>query len=579
MWLIRPKRKLAEIARVNRQDIIKSKLSRRDMIAAGLIGAGGFLITKKGLSSRAEASDPVSPPTTPFIEPMPIAAVKQPVSSLTPAPTQAPLPGEGRTRPHQGWSQFPAALLYELSCAPGQHSFHSQLPTQTIWGYDGTFPGPTFHARYGEPILVRNLNQLPQNHVGFGSPQISRHLHNGHTPSESDGFPCDFFPLTPSGPQLFYDQHYPNVLAGFTDPQYAATMGDPREAMSTLWYHDHRIDFTAQNTYKGLAGFYLLFNDQDTGDETTGFRLPSGDYDVPMVLTDRLFDEDGMLYYDLFNTDGVLGDKFMVNGKIQPFFEVSRRRYRFRILSAGPSRFYQLHITNPNNLSQTIQFYQISNDGNLLPQGIQTNKLRLSVAERADIIIDFSQFAPGTRIYLENRLEQKDGRGPTNKIKSAGQGDYLMRFDVTLPDVPDLSAAPPYSYYALPPQGPVSQTRTWAFTRTNGQWAVNNVLMQPNCTQILASVPVNSAEHWIFQNSSGGWQHPIHNHFEEFQIVTRNGAPPPNYELARKDVTWLNFNEQVKVFSRFRDFTGRYPMHCHNTVHEDHAMMFRWDIV
>jgi FtsP/CotA-like multicopper oxidase with cupredoxin domain len=579
MWLIRPKRKLAEIARKNRQEIIDAKLSRRDLFTLGLLGAGGYLVATKGLSSRAEASDPVSPPTTPFMEPLAFPAVKTPVSSLSPAPQQAPLAGEGRTRPHQGWPQFAPVLLYELRHQQAPHSFHPQLPTQNVWGYDGAVPGPTFHAHYGQPILIRNFNDLPQNHVGFGSPQVSRHTHNGHTPSESDGFPCDFFPLNQGGPELFYDQHLPNVLAGFTDPQYAATMGDPREAMSTLWYHDHRIDFTAQNTYKGLAGFYLLFNDQDTGDETTGYRLPSGNYDVPLALADKVFDESGQLYYDLFNLDGILGDKFTVNGKIQPFFQVARRRYRFRFLNTGPSRFYQLHITNPNNLSQIIQFYQIANDGNLLPQGIQTNKARMSVAERVDIILDFSQFAPGTTLYLENRLEQKDGRGPTNKIKAAGRGDYLMRFDIVLPDAPDFSAAPPYSYYALPPMTAVSRSRTWKFDRTNGQWAVNNILMDPTCSQVLASIPIGSAEHWTFENSSGGWQHPIHNHFEEFQIVNRNGAPPPNYELARKDVVWLNFNEQVKVFSRFRDFTGRYPMHCHNVVHEDHAMMFRWDIV
>jgi FtsP/CotA-like multicopper oxidase with cupredoxin domain len=579
MWLIRPKRKLAEIARNNRQEIINAKLSRRDMITMGLIGAGGYLVAKKGLTSRAEASTLVSPPTTPFTVPLSFPAVKTPVASLSPTPQQAPLPGEGRTRPHQGWTQFAPALLYELRHQQALHSFHPQLPTQNVWGYDGTVPGPTFHARYGQPILVRNFNDLPQNHVGFGSPMVSRHTHNGHTPSESDGFPCDHFPLTQGGPELFYDQHFPNVLAGFTDPQYAATMGDPREAMSTLWYHDHMIDFTAQNTYKGLAGFYLLFNDQDTGDETTGFHLPSGNYDIPMALADKVFDENGQLYYDLFNLDGILGDKFTVNGKIQPFFEVSRRRYRFRILNTGPSRFYQLHITNPNNLAQQIQFYHIATDGNLLPQGIQTNKIRTSVAERMDIIIDFSQFAPGTTLYLENRLEQKDGRGPTNKIKAAGTGDYLMRFDVNLPNVADFSAAPPYAFYQLPTMGPVSQTRTWNFNRTNGQWAVNNILMDPTCSQVMASIPVGSAEHWIFLNSSGGWQHPIHNHFEEFRIITRNGAPPPNYEVARKDIVWLNFNEQVKVFQRFRDFTGRYPMHCHNVVHEDHAMMFRWDIV
>jgi len=185
-------------------------------------------------------------------------------------------------------------------------------------------------------VLVRNFNDLPAQNGGVGMNSVTTHLHNAHTPSESDGFPCDFFP---SG--KFYDQHYPNQLAGFGTTHQPN--GDPNESLGTLWYHDHRVDFTSQNVYKGLTGFYCLFNNQDTGNETTGFRLPGVPdpnnfyaplkYDVPLMLADRVFDPStGILFFDLFNFDGILGDKFLVNGKIQPFFEVEPRRYRFRIL-------------------------------------------------------------------------------------------------------------------------------------------------------------------------------------------------------------------------------------------------------
>src|SRR5262249_14285292 len=154
---------------------------------------------------------------------------------------------------------------------------------------------------------------------GFGRPEISMHLHNGHTPSESDGFPTDFF-----GPGKFYDHHYPNCLAG----------NDDRESLNTLWYHDHRVDFTSQNVYKGLAGFHLLFDERDSGNENdpnpNAFRLPSGEFDVPMLLADKVFDDDGNVFFDLFNLDGILGDKFTANGKIQPFFQVHPRKYRLR---------------------------------------------------------------------------------------------------------------------------------------------------------------------------------------------------------------------------------------------------------
>ena len=560
-------------AAANRRELIAARVSRRDLMKMGLLTSAGFLVPKNGLSARAsDGSNPQSPPTRAFIEPLPMIPVKQPVAALTPAPTIAPnvAAGEGRTRSHQALARFPPAKLYEVHQKALLASVSPDLPLQTIWGFDGLCPGPTYIARYGEPILVRNFNELPADNGGFGLNEVSTHLHNGHTPSESDGFPCDFFRAG-----QFYDQHYPNVLAGF-DSTHPPT-GDPNEALSTLWYHDHRADFTSQNAYKGLEGFYLVFNDRDTGDETTGFRLPSGEFDVPLMVADKVFDENGVMFFDLFNLDGILGDKFMVNGKLQPFFQVHPRRYRFRILDGGPSRFYEFFLTDPDAPNTPLPFWQIANDGNLLPRPIQVTSVRLGVAERTDVVIDFSQLA-GRSIILENRLEQTDGRGPTGKILSAGQGNALLRFDVVLPPVADQSADPAsiVKFYDLPPIEPPRVTRTFRFERDNGQWAVNGRFF--DCNEVRFRVQRNTAEKWVLQNNSGGWQHPIHIHFEEFQIGSRNGQPPPGVERSRKDVVRLQFNEEITIFFRFRDFSGRYPMHCHNTVHEDHAMMVRWEI-
>jgi FtsP/CotA-like multicopper oxidase with cupredoxin domain len=592
-------------ARKNRQEIAAAGLSRRELFKMGLITSAGFLIPKKGLSARALNSAGVrddceeSPATTPFVEPLPTLANGGMVTNTTvnsfaecfpPPVAPCPSPREGRTAPHQALTRFPPQKLYEVHQRRTLKSVHPQLPLQPLWGFARAIdppgvawsPGPIYVEHYNVPILVRNFNELPSNNEGFGRNQVSTHQHNGHTPSESDGFPCDWYN---SG--KFYDQHYPNVLAGF-DSTHAPT-GDINESLSTLWYHDHRVDFTAQNTYKGLAGFYLLFNEFDTGNEETGFRLPSfPEFDIPLMFTDRVFDEEtGLLCFDLFNLDGILGDKFLVNGKIQPFFNVQPRRYRFRLLDAGPSRFYQFHLTNMQNLGANNTFWQISNDGNLLPQPIQVNKVRLGVAERADIIIDFSQYA-GKTIYLENRLEQDDGRGPDGDILPAGQGNRVLKFVVGAGTVPDGSAHPStQSFYALPSTaGTPRVTRLFRFDRTNGQWAINNKLMDSTCQDVRfrvlrGRVGVPSIEHWILQNNSGGWSHPIHIHFEEFQILERNGQPLPanSVERSRKDVVRLGPNETVKLFFRFRDFAGRYPMHCHNTVHEDHAMMLRFDIV
>lgn len=377
--------------------------------------------------------------------------------------------------------------------------------------------------------------------------------------------------------------------------------GNVQEALGFLWYHDHRVDHTGENTYKGLVGPAIIFNEFDTGDETTGFRLPSfPEFDVPLLLADRFFDPTtGLLAFDTFNFDGVLGNTFLVNGKVQPFFEVQERRYRLRVLDVGPSRFYEFFLTNPDDLSQRIPFWVIANDGNLLPQPIEVTSHRIGVAERVDIIVDFNKiaqrFGNPSRIRLENRLEQVNGRGPTGKILAAGQGDQLLEFrlvgnpvaddsfdpePVSFPHVPASAGAAVFAPISLPDISGVTPriTRTFRFERGNGQWQINGKFM--DCTRFRLTAQINTAERWIIQNKSGGWQHPIHIHLEEFRILSRNGKPvrPGDVEFSRKDVMQLRFNEEIEILMRFRDFRGGYPMHCHNTVHEDHQMMLLWNI-
>jgi FtsP/CotA-like multicopper oxidase with cupredoxin domain len=604
--------RLARNAWRNRQDLVAAHMtSRRDLLKLGLLTSAGYLVAKHGLSSRVASAQVASPPTREFADPLPIAPVKRPlpngIEDLSPRPTIQPnnAQGEGRTRPHQAFTRypqkfpFPPQKVFEIRQTLAPSFVSSDLPQQMLWGFDGMTPGPTYHARYGEQILVRNRNELPSDNGGFGINQASTHLHNSHTPSESDGFPDDYFP-NPHKPEIanavFYDHHYPNAMAGFST-NYAPD-GDYNECLSTLWYHDHRHSFTAQNTYKGLAGFYLMFNQYDTGDETTGYRLPGVrdpndfyalvQYDIPMILTDRLFDpSSGALFYDLFEQDGILGDKFLVNGKIQPYLEVQPRRYRFRILDGGPSRFYQLFLTDKGT-NTAIPFWHIGNDGNLLPKPIKVTSAALSVAERADIVIDFSAWA-GKTLYLENRLRQSDGRGPDENIGTAGslwpagKGNFLMQFRVGTAAVQDDSvnfATTAVQFYPMPARETPRVTRTFRFDRTNGMWAINNQLYPDEAGVVRFRVKQNTAEQWNFQNNSGGWMHPIHVHFEEFQMIRRNGraVAAGNIEYSRKDTLRLQHGELNNVFFRFRDFEGRYAMHCHNTLHEDHAMMLRFDI-
>jgi FtsP/CotA-like multicopper oxidase with cupredoxin domain len=597
----------------NRQELIGAQMHRRrELLKLGLLSGAGYLLAKNGLSTRAHAADPViSPPTRAFVDPLPIMPIKRPLArgvlDLSPAPTIAPnnAGGEGRTRPHQAFLTypqkftFPPPKVFEIVQRAAPLSVSPDLPVQNLWTFDGFSPGPTYHARYGEGILVRNRNQLPADNGGFGMPQVSTHLHNLHSPSESDGFPGDYFP-NPENPAIanatYYDHHYPNVLAGFSSTH--PPDGDVNEALSTLWYHDHRVAFTAQNVYKGLAGFYLLFNQFDTGDETTGFHLPGRrdpndfyapvKYDIPLFLSDRVFDgETGQLFFDLFDTDGILGDKFMVNGKIQPYLEVEPRRYRFRVHDGGPSRFYQLFLTD-QGANTAIPFWQIANDGNLLPTAIPVTSVILGVAERMDIIIDFSKFKPGTTLYFENRINQIDGRGPVANFGAPlstvppGKGNFILKFIVgstlTFPDASTDPATKP-KYYALPARPLPRVTRTLQFERELDTWMVNGKAFPDAADVVHFRVRKNSAEQWNLANNSGGWMHPIHIHFEEFRLLSRNGvAVNSGFEFSRKDVLRVQHGELNSVFFRFRDFEGRYPLHCHNLLHEDHAMMMRWDI-
>ncbi|MGH8433067.1 MAG: multicopper oxidase family protein [Pseudomonas sp.] len=550
---------------------------------------------------------PPSPATRPWLEELPSAIIPiEQVSALSPAPsvTANVVGGEAGRDPHQRFAELTARFggpeLYELSAVENKEwVVHPDLPKQTVWAYRGGPPNATvpptpdttvpatIFARYGTPVLCRIHNGLPEDHVGFGSPEISTHLHNLHTPSESDGFPGDFYSKTQQGPTLsapgeFKDHFYPNIYAGYD--QQKTPLGDPNEALGTLWYHDHTEDFTAPNVTRGLVGFYLLFDDLDSGDERdpNGLRLPSHPYDYPLAFGDRRFTPlpDGQLFWDQLHVEGVLGDKVVVNGKIEPVLRVARRKYRLRLLNSGPSRFYEFYLVTPGNVVQ--RFTYIANDGNLLPEPLlNQTKVRLGVAERADLVVDFSKYSIGTELYLVNRLRQDSTRGPKD-VKAPGT--RVLKFIVDRePPEQDLSRVPS-KLRELPPldleeiaRAPV---RRWEFDRKNGLWLVNGRLFDVNNPRI--EIKQGSAEVWELVGKSGGWSHPIHIHLEEGRILSKSvddiEVPVPPHERGRKDVFVLEQTMTMRVLLRFRDFTGKYVMHCHNVIHEDHAMMVRFDI-
>jgi FtsP/CotA-like multicopper oxidase with cupredoxin domain len=684
--------KLALAAQRNRREIIKARLSRREMMRMGLLTAGGSLVVKQGLSARWALADdgsltfvkgidgPPSPPSIPWNQELPRLPILPdvPANKLTgghrdpitgaPPPFMPPngttlVDGATHRVPLQLFGLFPPKKFYELFMKEGAVRLNGPNPnfgSTTIWGFSATLdgppsaPGPLIHATYGEPVLVRFQNSLPSVNIpapgGFGIAEITTHLHNGHTPTESDGNPVDFFNSSfDAGPQQldpatgqpilvdgkpvrsnpfgFKDQFYPNVYAGYTNTKtnpnpvvpaasnsIATPAGDKTEALSSLWYHDHHLDFTAQNVYKGMFGPYNLFDARDNGNENNanphdlnaGLGLPSGPFDIPIFFNDFVLDQDFQLVFDLFDLDGILGDTFCANGAIKPFMSVFARRYRLRLYNPGPSRWYQFALFNGTDF---VPFYQVATDGNLLPQAVPVTSVRLSVAERADIVVDFSKTS-AKRLYLVNILEQVNGRGPTGNLLNPGtaliqinisplpQGTRDPSTDFADPKNQGLTLRnlPDPDFNALLARAAKAKTRTFRFERGNGAWQVNGALFDPD---VISADPTQEAEEvWVIQNPGGGWRHPVHIHFEEHRPLTRDGVPIPQIpsanpqangtiDYARRDVVPLNDNNEVRIFFRFRDLhdapgnpisTGRYVMHCHNVVHEDHAMMIRLDI-
>jgi FtsP/CotA-like multicopper oxidase with cupredoxin domain len=551
---------------------------RREFFRLGAAASVSGFMASHAIDVGAKDIQP--PATPPYLEALPVYRPKAAAVALNPPPQEYAHAEEAGRDPHQGWQRWPPQKAYLVEVKQASHSFHPHLPQQNIWGYDGMFPGPTIVCDEGEPVIVRYVNLLQRDVNSFGSPEISTHLHNAHAPSESDGYAGNYFSPTKAGPTLsrpgkFYDCHYPNAFAG--SDRWPATNGDWREGLGTMWYHDHREHFTAANVYKGLAGFYLAFDRVDSGNENdadpAALRLPSGVgvHDIPMIITDPKFDAGGLMIFDQFDTDGFLGNKIAVNGKISPYFKVASRKYRFRVLNGSAARFYHLSLRHRGN---NLPFQVIANDGNLLPMAIRMNSFLIAPAERIDIVVDFSSIEVGEQLFLVDHIVQDKGRGPEPDLSP--KGNAIMRFDVNRTAV-DNSRVPPL-LRALPDIDlkSVRKRRHFEFERYNGVWRINDETF--DVERPAFKVKRGDAEIWTLEGK-GNWHHPIHIHLEEGRILSRNGRKPPPYESGRKDVFVLNPGETMKVFVQFRDFTGKYMMHCHNTVHEDHGMMLRFDVV
>ena len=242
-------------------------------------------------------------------------------------------------------------------------------PCTNMWTYGGTYPGLTVRRPTGQPTNVTFTNNLDST-----AGEMTVHNHGNHSTADNDGQPESLLIATGESRTYSYD----GLEAG----------GNQRG--KTQFYHDHRMDVTGRNVWMGLTGLYIV---DDPADPQT---LPSGNFDLPLVIADRQFDAKNQIPY-VFNPNGVTGDKFLVNGVYQPYLEVGDRRYRFRILDASNFRTYFLELSNGDS------FIQIGTESGLLPAPVTRAGMRMGPAERLDVVVNFAGKL-GQTIYLVDVL-------------------------------------------------------------------------------------------------------------------------------------------------------------------------------
>ena len=657
-----------------------------------------------------------------FTDPLPIPKALKPVpKSVYSGWSNPPGPGAGQqsslnNEKHQIWPNNPKVgqtadpIVYQIKLQVNEHAFTTSkvlpinnsgqptnsfdstgtsvpaavraLPKSTIYGFNGTFPGSRINAEYGKAALIRFENHLDENpnnlnRGDFGAPDMSflTHLHNGHTAPESDGNPNYSMNAGPKWhgyrPGMTVDNLYLNWPAG----------GDDREKQTFFWFHDHRMDHTGSNVYKGMVGLYPIYdpkNNLDMGDERLGYRLPgvrtnynpdgtiaSGttsffdvEYDIPLAFYDCRLDDGVTIHNDFHNDEfpeagnprthpewwgktfyrhmpnhGFVGDIFTVNGTANPVLEVKRRKYRLRFLDASISRCYEFKLMSstqgPKSAAslgyggdelqgqyripdgqQSMKFVQIATDGGLIPTPITRDSFELWPAKRREFIVDFTKYMDGTPtkkgdvIYLTNVMKMKDGRAMNNSSRMGLDPNYkipVMKI-VIGDDAPDNSQIPT-ALRAIPNPRQGWQTlldNRLIFEVQRGsfggetEWLINGLpfdpmtpmrsLKNPAGNTPLASQKTGSFNLWEIRNGGGGWVHPFHLHMEEHRTMLRNGkaVPPADAghpdDVSKEDLINLDGSESVIIYRGFRDFVGKYVAHCHNLAHEDHAMMFGWDI-
>ena len=459
-----------------------------------------------------------------------------------------------------------SAEYYEIAQKVSRAEILPGLKTE-VWGYDGIFPGPTIESRRGRQTVIRHRNELPV-------PTVV-HLHGGKTPPEHDGYPTDV--VMPVGSRESRHGNHGghaelNVIGeGIFDYKYPLD-----QPAATLWYHDHRMDFTGPQVYKGLAGFHLIRDDEE---EALG--LPAGEQDVPLMICDRAFTEEGSFDYPSLDPSlkdepgvageymsGVLGDCILVNGAPWPVLEVTNTLYRFRLLNASNARRYRLALDPPPQ--ERASFVQIGSDGGLLAKPIDYGKIEMAQAERFDVMVDFSTYPVGTEVTLINEF----GTDSTAKV---------MRFVVAREGTEESRIPPKLADFRPLSRSEATVEREFRFVRGGAKmdgmtlWTVNGEPFDPD--RIDANPQLGAVELWRIRGLN--LEHPIHIHLAPFQVLTSgggNGDAGP-FNQGWKDTVSLDSGGDAELLIKFDGYRGKYVFHCHNLEHEDMMMMANFEVV
>ena len=468
---------------------------------------------------------------------------------------------------------------YRIVMKESKHNFSCYFPPTKIWGYDGLYPGPTIEAFKNIPTYVSWENQLPDKHFlpydrtlhgTVDDPEVKTvvHLHGAKVESNSDGHP-----------EAWFTRGFSIVGPEFEQKVYKY---DNYQSGTTLWYHDHAMGQTRLNVYAGLAGFYIL---RDELEER--LNLPKGEYEIPVLIQDKSFKEDGELFYpdsppfpvDVFPSivPGFFGNTIVVNGKVWPYLDVEPRKYRFRILNGSNRRVYILRLANGEN------FTQIGTDGGLIETPVTLSTFKLMPAERIDLIIDFSNYK-GEKIILMN-----------DDIESPTPGtEMIMRFNV----VKDLKGTDESVIPELlrlhhgPNIDSVSKRRRVSFGAMTDHYGrpMLHIDEKTWSDPVTEKVGFDSVEIWNLINPMA-IAHPVHIHLVQFKLLWRRAfdidiyndtgrivftgeeEPPKDYEIGFKDTIDSEPGKVTRIIMQFKGYSGNYVWHCHFLEHEDHEMM------